>query len=405
MKLRYTIRINQLQNYFLCLLALFPFFEPRIFFNYAPFRPIDKIYLMAQVLAFVILAIKYILSKKFSWCIIGISLFRIVTLISTLIAAHRIDIGWFSKTIVIVGAAIGIELLLRKDAVMTLKCLYIIMFIPLVINSIMCILGISFSNGGTQYYFIGIRTQFPNTMIPIVIIAFILSYIEKGTLLSKPCVVTIIICLIQLVVQWVGTGLILFVILIGMILLLTYKKGLVFFNAPILFASSVMLNILIVFARVQDLFAFIIVDMLHKDLTFTGRTPIWDYAIKTFKNSPILGYGELGTGGFVKVYWANRPAPAHNTILQVLHDGGLFSLTCLILVVFYATFVLYKNRKEIISSVLAIGIFINGIEMISEVLHYQIYFFLLIILACNIRYILPKPDKYIISYINTKRRN
>ncbi len=374
------------RSYLLCLITLLPFFEPRIFFNYPSFAFIDRSYVVMQVAVFVAVMIKYILSKRYSVCFIGILSFRAAALICTLMASNTIDIGWFSKTVVILGAAVGIELFLRKDPLMTLRCLYAIMFVPLVINCIMCVLGISVSTGEAEYYFIGMRTQFPNSMFPCITLSLMISYIEDEKLITRSSVTTLIVCIIQLISQWVGTGILLVFVQVGMLMYIRFYRANKGLSAPILLLISFVLDYLIVFVRVQDLFAFFIVGVLHKDLTFTGRTPIWDFAIKSFKQRPIWGYGELGNGGFVNVYWANRPAPAHNTLLQILHDGGLVELIVLMLFMFGAAYLLMKKRRNMLSSIVAINLLVVGIEMISEVLHYQIYFFLPLILACNLNY-------------------
>ena len=48
----------------------------------------------------------------------------------------------------------------------------------------------------------------------------------------------------------------------------------------------------IVLLRLQNIFSFIIQNILGKDLTFTGRTRIWDNAIEFIKARFIIGYGK-----------------------------------------------------------------------------------------------------------------
>ncbi|MFR3202482.1 MAG: O-antigen ligase family protein [[Clostridium] leptum] len=61
------------------------------------------------------------------------------------------------------------------------------------------------------------------------------------------------------------------------------------------FRNYLILNILLFFVivifRMQNLFAFLIEDILHKNLTLTGRTVIWDRTLELIGEKPILGHG------------------------------------------------------------------------------------------------------------------
>lgn len=331
---------------------------------------------------FLTLSVIYILKQRYSYGIILLLIYRLSVLLCTLISAGRVDTGWFGKTVVFIGAALGIEIFIRKDALKTLYCLYIILLIPLIINFIMCILGKTVSVGGTTYYFIGLRTQFPNTMIPVIALSMMISYINNKSLIDFSVICTTAICIFQLIWEWVGTGLVLIMLMIMAVFFFSRREFM--FHAVLLFVMTLILNIGIVVFRIQNIFAFIIVDMMHKDLTITGRTSIWDVVLKKILENIFWGHGELGNGGIVRVHWANRPVPAHNSMLQIIYDGGLISMMFLMLFFLYACYKLQKRRTSKLSCILGIGIFLIGVQMITEVLQYQIYFYLFPILAYNI---------------------
>lgn len=74
---------------------------------------------------------------------------------------------------------------------------------------------------------------------------------------------------------------------------------------------------------------YLVEDVLHKDLTFTHRTYLWDAALKIIPKSPIWGYG-LVEGEWYKAHMSSIAMGPHNFILAVLLNGGI------ILLIFYS---------------------------------------------------------------------
>ena len=82
------------------------------------------------------------------------------------------------------------------------------------------------------------------------------------------------------------------VFLIVMYALFVYKTKIEKWIKPKIFIYAVLLiGIGITFFKIQYLFSFIIVDILHKDLTMTGRTIVWNTGFDGFFSSPIFGCG------------------------------------------------------------------------------------------------------------------
>lgn len=77
----------------------------------------------------------------------------------------------------------------------------------------------------------------------------------------------------------------------------------------------------------NEMAVYFVVDVLHKDITFTGRTYMWDAALKIIEQSPVWGWG-FATLEWYKSYMSSFAAGPHNFILSILINGGilLFSL-------------------------------------------------------------------------------
>lgn len=117
------------------------------------------------------------------------------------------------------------------------------------------------------------------------------------------------------------------------------------------FFMALILNFSIVILRVQEIFAFIIEDILHKNLDFTERTVLWDQALFKILKSPFYGYGNGSNGKFLNL--AGYEVPAHNLFLDITLQGGLLALL-LFLVILVVT---CKNISKI--SNIKMGILLN----------------------------------------------
>jgi O-antigen ligase len=120
-------------------------------------------------------------------------------------------------------------------------------------------------------------------------------------------------------------------LLIAAGLLLNLKLKLI--NGFLLFLLT---NIAIVFLRIQNLFSFVIVDLLHKDLTFTGRTSAWDSAIIKISNKFLLGYGNMGQEQESRLI---GDVYCHNALLEILFRGGIIRL------IFFGLIILLISKK------------------------------------------------------------
>lgn len=121
----------------------------------------------------------------------------------------------------------------------------------------------------------------------------------------------------------------------------TTAKSKILKPAIIALAYSVFWFSLIVF-RMQYLASDLIVNTLHKDLTLSHRTIIWDKALEMISDKPILGYGMSDSVNIFTVnhdYTGNNnnvwtTLSGHNQILQILYYGGIVLLLAFVFLYF-----------------------------------------------------------------------
>ena len=115
----------------------------------------------------------------------------------------------------------------------------------------------------------------------------------------------------------------------------------------------IMLNVLLFFILVivnkMSLFKFIIVDILHRNLSLTDRTIIWDITIKKIMSKPVMGYGMIDGLAFQSMLPYIIGVNAHNTYLMILFDGGivLFAIFIISMIIVQMKFDSVKHDRWI----------------------------------------------------------
>lgn len=145
------------------------------------------------------------------------------------------------------------------------------------------------------------------------------------------------------------------------------------------------LEIGIVFLRVQDIFAFIIVDVFHRNLSFTGRTQIWDYYIGQFMSGDLM-HKAFGNFGFTLL-----TVNSHNMFLGLLAFTGILGLMLYLAIVFFAAYRLHVTRTSDVARFLSICVFIFLVNSLT------MEFYLQPLVALYLGYHAPELTKLVAS--------
>lgn len=131
--------------------------------------------------------------------------------------------------------------------------------------------------------------------------------------------------------------------------------------------------------------------MLGRDLTFTGRTKIWDSALAAFAKSPVFGVGEIENQASRDLIGATH---AHNYYLDLLYKSGLPGFLIFFAILIICGVALYRNRKNGKIPFIVSGAICAFMIMLQSEAYYNIYYFFSILtLAAFIPYALPKKDE------------
>lgn len=129
---------------------------------------------------------------------------------------------------------------------------------------------------------------------------------------------------------------------------------------------------LLIIIRLQSLLSSLIVTVLHRDITFSHRTLIWDAALKKIAEKPLFGYGSPDSYNVFNVHhdftghnndvWVL--ISAHNQILQLLYCGGII-LVILYFIVYFLSCKYTTTSK--LAYIFYISVIVIMVTWLSEV--------------------------------------
>lgn len=175
---------------------------------------------------------------------------------------------------------------------------------------------------------------------------------------KKKFIFQFLFTLLVSLVSWNSTMMIVTIIIFAVYLL--NKSFLKFLNIKHYIYIYLFLEFGIVFFRIQEKFSYLIVNILHRNITFTGRTEIWDYYINQFINGGTLnmlfgnfGYNTIGIN-------------SHNMFLGILAFSGIVGLILYMVLLIMAAVKLLKYKSTDnakFTSIIIFGFLINALTM------------------------------------------
>lgn len=348
------------------IVLLIPFFVPR-YFMYGPknYSKIFNAFLMITAIITLFLTIK---NSKIKSNIIYLTIFLAFLFVPTIIYN-----GDINTCFTIFLDSITLSLLINYMSERNCKLFYSAFNDLLVILILINILSIIFfptglyidSNGYKDNWFLGFKNIHILFIMPGIIVNIINSYINRGKLLLSNYIF-IFICLSSLILSNSSTSILGISILLIYLIFKKVLNNLNFINIKSLSLTYLVLFFSVIIFKVQNLLSFIFVDILHKDLTFTGRTIVWSDVIKLIGNKPIFGYGveyrftRLARSINLQVYHA------HNEILEIIYKTGLIGLISFVIFFTVSVKKLYINKDNEFVKVLSFIMFIFMVMMLTE---------------------------------------
>lgn len=264
-----------------------------------------------------------------------------------------------------------------------LKCCYLSFFIMALANGAAVLL--TYEKGGFApdlgtYWLFGQRTYMRNILFPALFFSLIndrmngrhLSAVSVFLMIQNPVVLYLVDSM---------TSCMLSVLIDAAIIALQFGrriKSLIIVSG----IANLFLSIAIIILRKVEFIADFIINVLHRDLTFSGRVVIWDLALEEVSKSPLLGTGfhSIDDNGLVLSATKNV-SNAHNELLDVAYKGGLLALAVFVALIGRCCIPLVKNGESWFATLLSIFLGSFFIEAVVADIWYPQFFLLLFMSA------------------------
>ena len=339
---------------------------------YTSLLPIYKLFNYASFIIIFILLIK---DRRMSKIIALIMIYLAILFISSLLNGLPLN-GMIYYVLNVLGLCLITDYGIRNDTKEYLNALSIILNALILLNVLTIIMHPDgmYINATLyrQNWLLGYKNSHILFMIPCLIVNFIQSYKYKNKIDMKFYLI-FVICFISIILAESSASIVGLIIILIYVLIPKFIDSKKIFNSISYFIVYLVSFFSILFFKIQKLFSYLIVDVLKEDLTFTGRTYIWDDVLLKLSNKPFLGNGNI-TYRFTEYIYTT-----HNTILDILYKSGWIGLIVYLIILLYASKILYKYKTEKISNFLSIALLGYFVIMLVEAYNINYYLFILVI--------------------------
>lgn len=380
------------QRWFIALVFMV-LYKPAMFSQMPALHTFDTISNVFKVMVIAILGVWFFyFYRKVSLFFVGIVFFEVWRVLATIYCGGNYT-SLFLAIFNALAICLVVEMGLKTDPDALLDGASFTLGLFVLINFATIILfpqGMYEFNTFTQNYFLGYRNNSIMLFFPAIIFSIVRSLRKYNKLTLSSFVITAV-SFATVILAFSATSVIGMTVFILFLLLALINKMPNFLNIITYLAINIAYFFGVIILRLQEAFAFIIVDMLGRDLTFTGRTKIWDSALAAFAKSPVFGVGEIENQASRDLIGATH---AHNYYLDLLYKSGLPGFLIFFAILIICGVALYRNRKNGKIPFIVSGAICAFMIMLQSEAYYNIYYFFSILtLAAFIPYALPKKDE------------
>lgn len=335
------------QNFYIWILLVFltlPQLNPGFFGQIALTNTI--INCLRVISSFIILIWMLAVKRKLSIIVLAIGLQQGYLLFRTVIAGGSVR-DCVLSVVAILSVAMLYDVALEKRQVFLssqLFCFEVVIYINLVTEILfpdsMYVTQDSMMFVSPKNWFLGFYNNHTQYFLPALMIAFLYGY-ETGKKL-RTYILTLAI-FISAVLVWSG-GVLVALLGAGFVYIF-FKNWTRIFNYYNYWLLHIVFFIFVILLKSQNMFKWLINDILGKWLSLELRMTLWDKYVGYILENFIFGYGVEDTIERklkADMVWACH---AHNQFLEIMYQGGVINLLLFLVIIIIAGRNLYKYRN------------------------------------------------------------
>lgn len=340
------------------------FFKP-YYFTYFNKFVINFIYLNSLRLVFIIILILYLLNGRISRFIFTLVVFYFIKGLSTLING-----GSYSALITEMYPSLAmcmfIEIGSRKNPRRLIEAFSFGLSLLVYINFIAMLLNpYGYSYFEKEIFFLRVSNQLAPLYILAVIFIKLKNIYNSNPINRIHLWLTLVICTYMVINARSGSNIIAWAVLLMYFIFPYVINRVKLFNFKTYVLGYVILFFSLIIYNVQERFLYLIHELLGSDITLSGRISLWHNAIKLIKMHPFFGYGVSDSYNII-FSSSGKYLSAHNEFIQLLFEGGIFSLFGFVYLIYLSGRKLNSYKKSQQSKILSLGILSIALVLFSE---------------------------------------
>lgn len=301
------------------------------------------------VLISLVIILTYIIRNSYSKFTLAIILFFVMGIISSYLGKYSTIQEFFIRYYKILPIVFFTDMAIKMNKKGWINSLNLVFVILITINFVSMLIypkGLNVENYSNFWFF-----RYDNTHIFYFLPAICLAFIRQK---KWNIIYLMIIISFQVFYCFSANSVFAYTLLLIYVFIINNFTNRCILNSRHYVYIFYGLFIIIIILRLQDMFSWLIIEVLNKDLSFTGRTSIWDKIIELIRYNPILGYGyespdiisrKLGNAAFTH---------AHNTILDIVYKGGIISGGIFIYIINIISKELNKFKENYIMKIMSV---------------------------------------------------
>ena len=362
---------------FFCMLFLLPFLETRglnelLMIRGGILRFATTIFFCGRMGVMVIMIHFMFATKKkpskITFCILGYYLYMLLIYF----VKHANGNNTLGNTVYVIGLLMLLEFYLHRDLNIFIKAFVYLASVIVFLNIITVLLfpdGM-YENmrGDTGNWFLGHYNSHFFTVLPWLTMFIFCSLKKNGRLRWHIVLFTMILIVTTYLAGSRTSSISLMIFLLALIISFKTKK-IPFPGAGAIITGSAILSYSMVVLHIQEYFADFIHNVLHRDVSLTGRTSIWNAALNIFWQSPIIGNGAAIYMPNISSDWSTTQA--HNTFLNVLVNGGIIGMILFFLIFILVVPEMRKAKQHPYSKLFVVTLLAYGVSFLTEMVQLE----------------------------------
>ena len=378
------LRVWALSSPWIVVLLFLPFFRPNDIVN--RYLVLSWAMVVYKGVAMLLIAACFFAKPKLSPVTVLIGVYQLLLAVCTwLDHSYTHYAGWVYSTVSIGALCILVEEAVETDpkalvrgaaGCLGLLCLVNLATVLLFPGGMRYMDDSPLYSGLDCFYFLGMDNSHSFFIVPLLPLALLCAWNRRWPFAAQAALLALFTASIY--ITWPASGVVAVSAFIALFVLYRVKNSWKLFNVCTCYGAVAAVFLLVVALRVTDWLQPVIVNVLHKSMTLSGRLPLWERVMPVLRAKPLLGYGMYEEGAMWQLV---GQVNCHNLFLQTMFETGLAGLAVYAAALGLLVRPLMRTRRTLGGYMLTAGLFAFLLVLQAEALVWPLPFYTVMLLC------------------------